>query len=70
MAIFQIIDKEIGDEVGQQYAGSCLRNPNAWRQLNLTHGKPSSHLTEAMEICNFDWGEQKQSICVMCSGSS
>ena len=73
VAIFEIIDKEIGDVVGQQYAGSCLRNPqqvsNAWRRLNLTHGKPSSHLTEAMEMCKI--GENKNNpICAMCSGSS
>ena len=61
VAIFEIIDKEVGDVVGQQSAGSRLRNPqqvsNARRRLSLTHGKPSSHLTEAMEMCKS--GENK-----------
>ena len=73
VAILEIIDKEIGDVIGQQSAGSRLRNPlqvsNAWRRLSLTHEKASSHLMEAMEMCK-EGLEQEQSICAMYSGSS
>ena len=61
-------EKEIGDVVGQQSAGSCLRNPlqvsNAWRQLSLTHGKAGGHLTEGMEMRKSD--ENKNNPFVQC----
>ena len=68
VATLEIIDKEIGDVIGQQSAGSRLRNPlqvsNARLQLSLTHGKASSHLTEAMEMCKS--GENKNNPFVRC----
>ena len=68
VATFEMIDKEIGDVVGQQSAGSRLRNPqqvsNARRWLSLTHGMPGSHLTEAMEMCKS--GENKNNPFVRC----
>ena len=68
VATFEQIDKEIGDVVGQQSAGSRLRNPqqvsNARRRLNLAHGKPGNYLTEAMELCKS--GQNKNNPFVRC----
>lgn len=68
VATFEMIDMEIGDVVGQQSAGSHLRNPqqvsNVRRRFSLTHGKPGSQLIEAMEMCKS--GENKNNPFVRC----
>ena len=68
VATFEQIDKEISNVVGQKSAGSRLWNlqqvVNARRQLNLTHGKSVSPLTEAMELCKS--GQNKSNPFVRC----
>ena len=68
VATFEIIDKEIGDVVGQNSAGSHLRNPqqvsNTWRRLSLTHEKPGNHLTEIIEMCKS--GDNRNNPFVRC----
>ena len=69
VSTMEVVDRNVGDIVGQSSTGFCLRNlcqiTNAWRTLKLETGS-KRQLAETMEIRNwFKW----KKVCEMCAGS-